>query len=167
MANFVPRSVIKSAVRTLATPIASVAAFTEVVDDVLTTNPFGCTAYEAGGAAMPAVEKTQEAYTARVAYEDGEAQTVGTVAAKCPTVAAYTANAATILADTALATAMGGTAVHATDDDSFSATLKCHAANGELFTVRFGRESVTVSSYTDDAVLAAVEAWADAVPALA
>ena len=167
MANFVPRSVIKSAVRTLATPIASVAAFTEVVDDILTTNPFGCTAYEAGGAAMPAVEKTQEAYTARVAYEDGEAQTVGTVAAKCPTVAAYTANAATILADTALATAMGGTAVHATDNDTFSAVIRCHDANGEVYTVTIGRETVSVSSYSDDAILAAVETWADAVPALA
>ena len=167
MANFVQKSITKSATRVLASPIESVAAFTEVVDDILTNNPFGCTAYEYGGTPMPAVEKTREAYTARVIYENGEAQTVGTVTAKCPTVAAYTANVATVLGNAALATAMGGTAAHSTDDDTFSAVVKCHDANGELYTVTIGREAVSVSSYAADAILATVEAWADAVPALA
>ena len=167
MANFVQKSITKSATRVLTTPIASVAAFTEVIDDILTTNPFGCTPYDSGGVAQPAVEKTREAYTARIAYENNEAQTVGTVTAKCPTVAAYTANVATVLGNAALATAMGGTAVHVTDDDTFSAVIKCHDANGELYTVTIGREVVSVSSYSADAILAAVEDWADAVPALA
>ena len=122
MGNFVQSGVIKTAVRELATPIADVTAFAEVVDDVVTNNPFGCTAYQVGQREpLPAVEKTREAYTARIIYEDDEAQTVGTVSAKCPTVAAYTANVATVLANAALASAMGGTAAHATDSDSFSA----------------------------------------------
>jgi len=167
MANFIQKSITKTATRVLASPIANVAAFAEVVDDIITNNPFGCTAYESGGVSMPAVEKTREAYTARIVYENGEAQTVGTVSAKCPTVAAYTANVATILANAALATAMGGTAAHSTDDDTFSAVVKCHDANGELFTVTIGREAVTVSSYSADAILTKVENWADAVPYLA
>ena len=167
MANFVQKSVTKSATRTLTTPIESVAAFTAVVDDITANNPFGCTPYDAGGVAQPAVEKTREAYTARIAYENNEAQTVGTVTAKCPTVAAYTANVATVLGNAALATAMGGTAVHVTDDDTFSAVIKCHDANGELYTVTIGREVVSVSSYSADAILTTVEAWADSVPALA
>ncbi|MEN6519108.1 MAG: hypothetical protein ABFC38_13190 [Methanospirillum sp.] len=167
MANFVQSGVVKTAVRELAAPIADVAVFTEVVDDVLTNNPFGCTAYQVGTENHAAVEKSRETYTGRVVYEDGEAATVGQVTVRCPTVAAYTANVATVLGNVALATTMGGTAVHATDDDSFSAALRCHAANGEVFTLALSRTKLTLSSYEDDAIRSTVENWADAVPALA
>ena len=113
------------------------------------------------------MEKTREAYTARIVYENGEAQTFGTVSAKCPTVAAYTANVATVLANAAIATAMGGTVVHETDSDSFSATVRCHDPNGEVYTVGFSRTAVTISSYEDDGIRTKVEAWADTIPALA
>ena len=56
-----------------------------------------------------ASEETREAYTAGVIYEDGEAVTVGTVSAKCPTVAAYNSNVTTILGNAALASSMGRT----------------------------------------------------------
>ncbi len=111
---------------------------------------------------MPAVEKAKEAYTARFVYEDSEAVTVATTAVKCPTVAAYNGVVTAVPAATAINTAIGETCVHATDDDSFSATVRCHGANGELYNV-----AVTVSGYEADAILATVEAWADAVPALA
>jgi hypothetical protein len=45
MGNFVQSGVVKTVVRELAAPIADVTAFAEVVDDVVTNNPFGCTAY--------------------------------------------------------------------------------------------------------------------------
>jgi hypothetical protein len=167
MANFTPRSVVKSAVRTLTTPIANLAAFSEVVDDILTNNPFGCTAYEVGGVSKPAVEKTRESYTARFIYEDNEAVTIGTCAVKCPTVAAYTAIVTAVPAAAGINTAIGHTGVHVTDDDTYSATIKCHDANGELYNVAIARGTVTVSGYEADAILSAVEAWADVVPALA
>ena len=167
MANFVSRSVVKSAVRTLTAPIPTLAAFSEVVDDILTNNPFGCTAYESAGQSMPAVEKTREAYTARFVYEDGEAVTIATTAIRCPTVAAYNGVVTAVPAATAINTAIGETGVHVTDDDSFSATVRCHGANGELYNVAVTRTAVTVSGYEADAILATVEAWADAVPALA
>jgi hypothetical protein len=62
---------------------------------------------------------------------------------------------------------MGGDAVHVADDDSFSASLRCHDANGETYTVTFSRDQVRVSSYSDDAILAAIETWADTTPELA
>ena len=160
-------SVVKTAVRELAAPIEDVAAFAAVVNGVVTNNPFGCTAYQVGTETLPAVEKTREAYTGRIIYENGEAQTVGQVTVRCPTVAAYTANVATVLGNAALASAMGGTAAHATDSDSFSATLRCHDANGEVYTLALSRTRVTLSSYEDDAICTAVETWADTVPALA
>jgi hypothetical protein len=74
---------------------------------------------------------------------------------------------ATVLANAAIATAMGGTAAHETDSDTFSAVLRCHDANGEVYTLSLSRTPLLLSSYSDDAIRTAVEAWADAVPALA
>ena len=167
MGDFVPRSIVKSAVRVLATPIEDIATFNSIVAGVITNNPWECTPYQYGVDTMPAVEKTRESYTARIAYQDLEAQTVGTVTAKAPTVAAYGANVTAVMESADIATAMGGTAVHALEDDSFSASLKCHDENGELYTVTFTRDRVTVGSYSDDAILTTVETWADTVPALA
>jgi len=59
-----------------------------------------------------------------------------------------------------------GTAVRNPDADAFSCQLKCHDANGETYYVTLARESVRITSYEDDAVLAIVEAWADEVAAL-
>ena len=67
----------------------------------------------------------------------------------------------------ALATAMGGSAAHALENDSFSASLRCHDPNGEVYTVGLSRGRVTISSYEDDAIRAKVETWADTVPELA
>ncbi len=81
--------------------------------------------------------------------------------------AGYTAGAAALLAATDITAAHAGTPAHDLTDDSFSATLRCHDPNGELYNVTFSRDRVTVQSYSDDAVLAKVETWADTVPALA
>lgn len=167
MGDFVQKSVTRSATRALASPIESIAEFQTIVDGVIANNPFGCTGYQIGTETFGPVEKSREAYTARVVYQDLEAKTVGTVAVRSPTVAAYGTNVTTVMGNAALASAMGGTAVHALEDDSFSASLKCHDPNGEVYTVAFTRDRVTISSYEDDAIRGKVEAWADTVPALA
>jgi hypothetical protein len=87
--------VVRSAVRAPATPVPTLAAFSEVVDDILTNNPFGCTAYESCGASMPATEKTREAFTARFVYEDGAAVAIATTAV---TASGYEADAVPALA---------------------------------------------------------------------
>ena len=161
MADFTPRSVVKSAVRTLTTPIPTLAAFSALVDDIITTNPFSCTGYELGGVTHDPCEVSRESDTARVADEDLEATVIGTTSVKCPTSAAYTAAITAVPACTGLNTALGETAIHVLDDDSFSATIKCHAASGELYNVAISRTQVTVSGYEADAILTAVEAWAD------
>jgi len=61
---------------------------------------------------------------------------------------------------------IGGDAVRNPDADTFSCQLKCHDANGETYYVALARESVRITSYEDDAVLATVETWADGVAAL-
>ena len=68
MADFVQKTNVKSAVRTLATPIADVTAFNTIVQSVITTNPFACVAYSTAGVIHAPVEKTKETYVAKIIY---------------------------------------------------------------------------------------------------
>jgi hypothetical protein len=167
MGDFVQQSIVKTAVRELTTPIADITTFNTLVAGVISGNPWSCTAYEIAGVAQAPVTKTREGYTARIAYEDDEAKVVGTLNARAASVAGFNSAVTAILADADLTTAMGGDAVHVAEDDSFSAALRCHDANGETYTVTFGRDSLRVSSYSDDAILAVIETWADTKPELA
>lgn len=167
MGDFVPQSNVKSAVREIASPIADVTAFNTIVQAVLSTNPFGCTAYETSGEQFPAVAKSRENYTARILYEDDEANTVGVVTARAGTVTGFNSAKTAILADTDLATAMGGDPVNDPDGERYAVTLRCHDPSGELYYVSFSRTEVRVTSYEADAILTTVETWADTVPALA
>jgi hypothetical protein len=49
MADFIQNSIVKTAVHTLASPIADIAAFNLIVQSVITDNPFACVAYMTGG----------------------------------------------------------------------------------------------------------------------
>ncbi len=166
MGNFIQTNIAKSAVRELAVPIEDVATFSALVQDILTNNPFSCTAYEVSGVAQPPMAKSREAYTARILYEDEEARTIGYVTARAGTVAGFNAAKTAILADTALTTAIGGDAINSADDERYSATLRCHDANGETYSVSFSRSQITVSSYSDDLILTRIETWADTKPVL-
>ncbi|MFA6331544.1 MAG: hypothetical protein WCX22_01205 [Methanoregula sp.] len=167
MADFVQKTVVKSAVRKLANPIADVAAFNTIVQSVITDNPFTCTAYESAGVNHQPVEKTKEAYTAKIVYQDTDAKSVGTDSSKFNTIAGFNAGATALLGNTALAAAHGGTAVRDSANETYSATLKCHDTNGEIYMVTFGRDTVSITSYSDDAIRTRVETWADTVTALA
>ena len=167
MADFVQNSQTKSAIRELADPIASVAAFNTIVESVITTNPFACVSYITAGVTHDPVEKTKEGYVVKIIYQDTDAKTVGTLSDKFNTIAGFSAGATAILANTALSTAHGGTPVPDTESETFSATLRCHDVNGELYMVNFSRGRVTLTSYSDEAIRTRVETWADSVAALA
>jgi len=167
MADFVQKTTVKSAVRTLASPIADVAAFNTIVQSVITDNPFACTAYVTAGVNHTPVEKSKENYVAKVIYQDTDARTVGTQSGRFDTIAGFNAGATALLASADLTAAHGGTAIHDLAHDTYSATLKCHDANGEIYMVTFGRDSISLTSYSDDAIRTRVETWADTVTALA
>ena len=167
MADFVQKTTVKSAVRQLANPIADVGTFNTIVQSVITTNPFACTAYETAGVSHQPVEKSRESYVAKIVYQDSDAKTVGTQTGRYSSVAGFNAGATAVLADAALAAAHGGTPVRDAGSETYSATLKCHDANGEIYMVTLGRESVSLTSYSDDGIRAKVETWADTVGALA
>jgi len=122
MADFVQNSQTKTAVRELASPIASVTAFNLIVQSVITDNPFACVSYMTAGTNHAPVEKTRESYTARITYEDGNANNVGNCSHRFNTLAGFSAGITALLAAAAVTTAHTGTAVHDPSDDAFSAT---------------------------------------------
>ena len=167
MADFTQNSNVKTAVRNLAAPIADVAAFDAIIQSVILNNPFGCVSYMSGGVNHPPVEKTREAYTAKIVYEDTLAKRVGSGSESYNTIAGFNAGITAVLANTANNTAHAGSPVHDIAGDTYSATLKCHDPNGELYFVTFSRQQVSISSYEDDAFRTVIETWSDGVPALA
>jgi len=166
MADFTPNTNVKSAVRRLASPIADLTAFNQIVLSVITDNPFGCVSYMTAGVNHPPVEKSRESYTAKFVYEDNNAKRVGSGSETYSTVAGFGTGVAAVIANSANITAHGGTPVHDEDGDNYSATLKCHDPNGELYYLNISRAQVSLSSYTDDSIRANVEIWADGVQAL-
>jgi hypothetical protein len=167
MADFVQNGNVKSAVRTLATPIADAAAFNTIIQSVITTNPFACIAYITAGENHPAVEKTRESFTAKFFYQNSDAKTTGNTNEKYDSLAMYNAGITAVLANADNIAAHSGDIVHDVDNDTFSAFLKCHDPNSEIYMVNFSRDKVTVTSYQDDAIRTKVETWADTVAALA
>ena len=169
MADFVQKTVNKTAVRDLAVPIADVTSFNNLIETVIDDNPFGCVGYTGSdGQPVAAVVRNREHYTAKVDFIDEDTgKRVGTVSLQSPSIAAFNANASEVLANTALAAAMGGVAERNFGGESYYAQLKCHDPSGDDYYVTFTRKTVRISSYQDDAIRTAVETWADAVPALA
>jgi len=167
MADFTQNTNIKTAIRNLAAPITDVAAFDAIVQSVILNNPFGCVSYMSAGVNHPPVEKSRESYTARFAYQNELAQRVGTGSETYNSIAGFNAGVNAVLANSGNVTAHGGSVSHNEDGDTFSATLRCHDPNGELYYVTFTRQRVTISSFTDDAIQSVIETWADGVAALA
>jgi hypothetical protein len=167
MADFTQNTNVKSAVRKLVDPIADITAFNAIIQSVITTNPFGGVSYMSAGTNHPPVEKTRESYTAKFVYQDTDAKKVGTSAESYNTIAGFNAGIAAVLANSANVAAHVGTVARSPAADSYSATLKCHDPNGELYIVNFSRQQVTISSYEDDAIRTRIETWADGVAALA
>jgi hypothetical protein len=166
MADFIQKTNVKTATRTLAAPISDVAAFNTIVQSVITDNPFGCVAYAEGGVSHLPVEKSKENYVTKVVYQDTDAKTVGSNSGKFNSIAGFNAGAAALLASAPLTAAYAGTPVRDSENETYSATLKCRDPNGEIYMVTFARDRVSLTSYSDDAIRTKVETWADTVAAL-
>ncbi|MHC1630673.1 MAG: hypothetical protein ACXQTG_07000 [Methanoculleaceae archaeon] len=167
MADFVQKTV--NRIRDLAIPIASVTSFNNLIESVIDDNPFGCVGYTGSdGVPVAAVIRNREHYTAKVSFVDGEGKRVGTVSLQSLTIAGFNANAAEVLDNAALATAMGASdAVRSGSGETYYAQLRCHDPSGDDSSITFTKKTVRLSSYQDDPIRIAVEIWADAVGALA
>jgi hypothetical protein len=125
MADFVQSNETKNAVRELAAPISDVTTFDDIVQQVISTNPFGCVPYMTAGTTHPGVEKTRERYTARFVYQDTGAATRGNGNHSFDTVAGYNTGIGILNGGVpALDSAHNGTPAHDPADDSFTATVQ-------------------------------------------
>jgi hypothetical protein len=166
MADFSISSTTKSAIRKIVEPIADVTAFDNIVQGVVANNPFQCVSYNASGVSHAPVEKGKQGYTARIVYQDAEANTIAVITIRASTIAAFTSAANQIKEDAQLKTTFGGTNFRDAENEKYATTLRCHDVNGEIYSVNFSRDQVTLTSYTDEAIRSRVETWADTVPAL-
>ncbi|PKL60999.1 MAG: hypothetical protein CVV31_13780 [Methanomicrobiales archaeon HGW-Methanomicrobiales-2] len=168
MADFVQKTVNKTAVRDLVVPIATVTSFNNLIESVIEDNPFGCVGYTTkAGETIAAVVRNREHYTAKVNFLNGEGKRVGNVSLQSPTIAAFEANAAEVLDNAPLATAMGASdALRNAPGETYYCQLKCHDPSGDDYYVTFTRTTVRLSSYQDEAIRTKVETWADGVASL-
>ena len=167
MADFQDGTTTKTAYRNLAIPIEDATTFNAIVQAVVVSNPFGCVSYISAGETHQGVEKTKENYTAKIQYQDTEAKVVGYITDRYTSLAGFNAGVAALLATGSLNTAHGGVPARDSENETYSATLKCHDPNGEIYTLHFSRTRIIIASYTDEAIRAKVETWADTETALA
>lgn len=163
--DFVQTIVNKTAVRNLELPIVDIEEFNTLVEDFISDNPAGCVGYVTNkGVAVPPIFRNREHYTAKVDIIGDDVS--GTVSVQAPTIAGYEAAAAEIYGNEALEAAIGGESYRAFEKESYYCQLKCHDVSGDDFYVTFTRKAVRISSFSDEAILDAIEAWADAKPEL-
>jgi len=168
MADFIQTAQTKTAVRTLATPLTNLAAFSALVESVIDDNPWGCEDYVQQGITVDGVTQSRSNYSAKIDCTDpGTGKSIGYINVKAQTPSGLVGAKATIIADADLATDLGGILSNDSSDDKFQAALKCKDPNGEFYYVTFNRDSIRVTSYSSDSILAKVETWADTKPALA
>jgi hypothetical protein len=167
MADFIEIAVTKTAIRELTSPIADATAFKAIIDAVIQDNPWGCTDYVESNMTVPGIFRNRQAYSQRVLYQDSDGGRAGTVTVKGATIEGTDAATAEIFGDAVVANALVGEPVREAAPATFSCKLRCHDPSGEVYFVTFSRDAVRITSYQDDAILEKVDAWADAVPALA
>ena len=166
MADFLETAVTKSAIRTLRNRYPNIAGLKTLVDGVISSNPWACIPYTKSGATYAAVNITKETYTGIVNYQDAMGKVVGKVTVVAPNLTGFDSAVANILGNTTLETLMGGDAIHNALLDRASIAVQGCWADGDVFNVTFTRDVVRISAYSDDAIVAALETWADAIPAL-
>jgi hypothetical protein len=167
MAEFKPKQGSKSAFHTLKRPIATIGEFDRIVRSFLLKNPLGCTSYQSARKNHPPVEKVREMYTAKFVYLNDRKKRIGAAIDMYDSVDGYQTGIAAVISNVANNLSHRGTVKHLPDDDLFSVTIRCCDPGGEVYSLSIGRNRVTVSSYTDDAIRKKVAGWVDSVPGLA
>ena len=163
-ANFTQTQNVKSAGREHAAPVVDVTTFGTVLTDLVSSKP-----------GADSAEIASQSYTVKFRINDAELNKLGEVSVKVPVAGAYTQAVTEIITngvlDTVAAACGEGTTIERDQsDDVFTARVKLTQTEengGEIYYVSLGREKTRLTSYEADAILTAVEAWADTQTALA
>ena len=155
--NFVETSKSRNAKRTY-TPIADVAAFSAAVEAFAADTTMGLTRKE----------PRSETYKAKIIYFDENSDEKGYVNMYAEDQAQYTSMTEFLAGSVAAEAANGennGGASRDSTEDTWSAKYSCSLGE-DTFTVTITREYMLINGFETDEALAAVEAWADGVPAV-
>jgi len=140
MADFIQTAQTKTAVRTLATPLTNLAAFSALVESVIDDNPWGCEDYVQQGITVDGVTQSRSNYSAKIDCTDpGTGKSIGYINVKAQTPSGLVGAKATIIADADLATDLGGILSNDSSDDKFQAALKCKDPHIHYFRIRSHR----------------------------
>ena len=112
-------------------------------------------------------EPSAKTYKTKITYFDAASNEKGYVNIYLEDNTAYSEMADLLAGNEATETAagIGGTASRDESEDTWSAKFSCSLGE-DTFTVTITREYMLINGFEEDATLAAVEAWADTVPAL-
>ena len=156
MADFIETSKSRNAKRTY-DKIADADTFESVVSAFKADSTMGLTRKEAGA----------ETYKTRIDYFDAKGEDKGYLNFYAADKTAYTDMASLLTGTEAAETAagVGGSASKDASEDTWSAKYSCSLGE-DTFTVTITREYMLVNGFEKDETLAAVEAWADTVPAI-
>jgi len=166
MADFLPTSITKAALRSLRYPHATIAGLKTLVDGIVSGNPWSCVPYQRSGMTMPPVEITRQTYTGTVMYQDSMGKIIGKVTVAVPNLTGFNSAINDILTDPDLETFMDGMALHDPLMDKATLVVRACWMDGDVFNVTFTRDAVRLSAYSNDDIINNLEIWADAIPAL-
>ncbi len=161
MSQFRNRPGTKSVVRRLEQPFPDITAFDTVLRSLVRKNPLGCKSYAAAKRVHPPVEIVRQMYTAKFVYLNDNGKQVGTGLDRYDSVEGYETGVAAVISNMANIAAHRGKVRHLPSGDLFSALLKCHDADGEMYFLSLARDRLTLSSFKDDRIVKRVRKWAD------
>ncbi len=157
MTNFVETSKSRNAKRTY-TAIADVAAFEAAVQAFAADSTMGLTKKQL----------SDETYKAKITYFDENSDEKGYLNLYAADKTQYESMTELLEGDVVAEAANGenhGGASRDSTEDTWSAKYSC-AIGEDTFTVTITREYMLINGFEEDETLAAVEAWADGIPAL-
>lgn len=166
MTHFRIRPGTGSVIRKLKRPFPDIAAFAAVVQALRLKNPLGCTAYNTATKTFPPVMPVRERYTAKFVYLNATGKQAGSSSEVYDSREGYETGIASMITNLSNIASHRGKIIHRKDADLFSVILKCHDPESGLFFLSLARDRITVSSYTDNAIVKRVKTWADSVPEL-
>jgi len=167
MTQFRQRKGTKSAVYRLKTPFLDITAFDAMIRSLVLKNPLGCTSYHTAKKHRPPVETVREIYTAKFVYLDAGGKRTGRTSEVYDSVEGYQTGIAAVISNMANIASHRGKVRHLPTADHFSALLKCHDPEGELYFLSLARGRITLASYASDTIRKRVEDWIESVPAQA
>ena len=166
MTDFRQKPGTKSSSLHMKEPFPDVNAFDAIVRSFVLRNPLGCISYMKAGKNHKPVETVREMYTAKFVYKDPKGKRIGSSSEVYNSLEGYETGIASVISNMANIASHGGKVKHIPGADLFSVTLLCNDPGGEQYFLSITRNRITVSSYSDDAILKRVEQWTDSVPAL-